>query len=306
MRQTAIRFLGLQSGVVASEKLVATIGGMVAIFCCLYTTMYFTGASGSIAILPSMGASTVLLFAVPHGQLSTPWAFLAGNLFSAVVGVTCAKMFSNVLLAAPLAVALSIFVMHLTRSLHPPGGATALAAVIGGTDIHALGYWYVITPTLINCCVLFSVALLFNNLFSWRRYPHSLMHYHSVGYHPDTRRIKKQHIHEAVRRSEIVIDASDEQIKHIVDLADAIYHEEIIAGFILEPGAFYTNGKPGRHWSVRQVIDHREHTDPSRYLVVYRVVDGQSKGLTNSCTLHEFAEWSKEKMQPKHQKAGFK
>lgn len=299
MIHTAIRFLGFQSGVVNSEKLVATLGGMLAIFCCFYTTVYFTGTTGSVAILPSMGASAVLLFAVPHGQLSTPWAFLAGNFFSAIVGVTCSKLIGTIVFAAPVAVALSILVMHLSRSLHPPGGATALAAVIGGPTIQELGYWYVFTPTLINCCILFSVAMLFNNIFRWRRYPQSLMRYQNVGYHPDTRRINMDHIHEAIMRSELVIDASDEQIKHIVDLADAIYHEELIAGFVLEPGAFYTNSKPGRTWSVRQVVDQREHTDPSRYLVVYRVVDGDGKGLTDSCSLQEFAEWANAKMQPK-------
>ncbi len=299
MIQTVIRFLGVQSSVVNSEKTVATIGGMIAIFCCFYTTIYFTGAAGSVAILPSMGAAAVLLFAVPHGQLSTPWAFLAGNLFSAIVGVTCAKFIDVTFLAASLAVALSILVMHLTRSLHPPGGATALAAVIGGPTIHDLGYWYVLTPTLINCGILLSVAMLFNNIFHWRRYPQSFMRYQSVGYHPDTRRIKMQHIHEAIKRSDLVIDASDEKIKHIVDLADAIYHEELIKQFVLEPGAFYTNSKPGRKWSVRQVIDQREHADPSLHLVIYRTADGERKGSTDSCTLQEFAEWANEKMRPK-------
>lgn len=300
MIQAVIRFLGLQSNVVNSEKVVATIGGMLAIFCCFYTTIYFTGSEGSVAILPSMGASAVLLFAVPHGQLSTPWAFLAGNFFSAIVGVTCALFIDITFLAASLAVALSILVMHITRSLHPPGGATALAAVIGGPTIHELGYWYVITPTLINCSILFLVAMLFNNLFHWRRYPQSLMRYQSVGYHPDTRRIKMQHIHEAIRRSDLVVDASDEQIKRVVDLADAIYHEELITQFVLELGSFYTNSKPGRKWSVRQVIDQREHTDPSRYLVIYRIADGERKGSTDSCTLQEFAEWANEKLRPKH------
>jgi CBS-domain-containing membrane protein len=74
---------------------------MLAIFCCFYITTYFTEAAGSATILPFMGASTVLLFAVPHGQLSTPWAFLAGNLLSAVVGVTCSKYIELIVLAAP-------------------------------------------------------------------------------------------------------------------------------------------------------------------------------------------------------------
>jgi len=299
MIQTIIRFLGIQSSVVNSEKTVATIGGMLAIFCCFYATVYFTGDAGSVAILPSMGASAVLLFAVPHGQLSTPWAFLGGNILSAIVGVTCATLIEPMLIAAPIAVALSILVMHLTRSLHPPGGATALAAVIGGPTIHGLGYWYVITPTLINCSILFLIAMIFNNLFHWRRYPQSFMRYQSVGYPPDTRRIKMQHIHQAIQRSDLVIDASDEQIKRVVDLADAIYHEELIKQFVLELGAYYTNSKPGRQWSVRQVIDQRKHQDPSRYLVIYRIADGDRKGSTESCTLQDFAEWANEKIRPK-------
>ncbi len=299
MIRSTIHFLGLQSEVVNSEKIVATLGGMLAIYICFFTTNYFVGTTGTAAILPSMGASAVLLFAVPHGQLSTPWAFLVGNLLSAIVGVTCLRVVGIAAIAAPLAVAFSILVMHLTRSLHPPGGATALAAVIGGPAIKDLGYLYILSPTLINCCILLLVAVIFNNFFRWRRYPQSLMRYQRVGYHPDTRRIRMQHIHEAIKRSELVVDASDKQIKHIVDLADAIYHEELSSGFMLEPGAFYTNGMPGRRWSVRQVIDQREHLEPSLYMVVYRVVDGDGKGLTDSCTLQEFAEWAREKMRPK-------
>ena len=294
-----IRFLGIQSDVVTSEKIVATLGGMLAIYCCFYTTVYFTGTVGSAAILPSMGASAVLLFAVPHGQLSTPWAFFAGHFFSAVVGVTCALTIDNVFLAAPVAVGLSILMMHLTRSLHPPGGATALAAVIGGSAIQNLGYWYVIIPTLINCLILFSAAMVFNNLFSWRRYPQTFMRYKSVGHRPDSHKIRRKHIHEAIKRSELVVDASDEQIQHIVDLAGEISDEELLIGFDLEPGAFYTNGKPGRQWSIRQIIDQREHTDPHRHLIVYRVVEGEFKGQSDSCTLQVFAEWAHEKMQPK-------
>lgn len=298
MFQRFSHFLGIQSGVVTSEKMVATIGGMLAIYFCLYVTVYFTGANGAAAILPSMGASTVLLFGVPHGQLSTPWALFAGHVFSALVGVACAQWIENIYFAASMAVGLSILIMHLTRSLHPPGGATALAAVIGGPSIEQLGYWYVLTPTLINCVILFLVALVFNNLFHWRRYPESLMRYRKVGYHPDTRRIKMRHIHEAIKRAEVVLDASDEQVKHIVDLADAVLHEELVAGFELEMGAFYTNGKPGREWSVRQIIDQRKHAELTQHLIVYRVVEGPSKGFADSCTLQEFAEWAGEKMRP--------
>jgi CBS-domain-containing membrane protein len=55
--------------------------------------------------------------------------------------------------------------------VHPPGGATALAAVIGGVHIHALGFTYIITPVLVNTVTILLVAVLFNYLFKWRRYP---------------------------------------------------------------------------------------------------------------------------------------
>ena len=298
MLNTLKRFWGFQNNVVVSEKVVATIGGLLAIFLCFFLTTWLLGTEGAAAILPSMGASTVLLFAVPHGQLSTPWAFFAGNILSAIVGVTSAQYIENLFIAAPVAVSLSIFIMHLSRSLHPPGGATALAAVIGGSAITDLSYWYVLTPTIINCMILFAVAILFNNLFHWRRYPQSLMRYKGIGYNPDTRRIKMRHIHEAINRSELVIDASDEQIKHIIDLADTILHEELIAGFELEMGAFYTNNQPGRLWSVRQVVDERKHNCKHKYLLIYRVVEGDGKGLSDCCTYQEFAEWAKMKMTP--------
>ena len=296
MLKAVFHFLGIQNSVVTSEKLVATLGGMLAIFCCFYTTTWMLGTVGSAAILPSMGASTVLLFAVPHGQLSTPWALFAGNLLSAVVGVTSAQFIENIFVAAPVAVAGSILVMHISRSLHPPGGATALAAVIGGPVIEQLGYGYIITPTLINCSILFAVAMIFNNFFEWRRYPQSLMRYKTIGYHPDTRRIKMRHIHEAIKRSDLVIDASDKQLKHIIDLADAALHEELIAGFELEIGAFYTNNKPGRLWSVRQVIDEKAHKNRYQHMLIYRVAEGSGKGQSGYCTYQEFAEWAKEKM----------
>jgi CBS-domain-containing membrane protein len=75
------------------------------------------------------------------------------------------------MLAASLAVALSIAVMYSLRCLHPPGGATALHAVLGGEAVHSLGYGYVFNPVLLNVVVLLIVAVAFNYPFAWRRYP---------------------------------------------------------------------------------------------------------------------------------------
>jgi CBS-domain-containing membrane protein len=75
------------------------------------------------------------------------------------------------LLAPGLAVATAIALMHLTRTLHPPGGATALIAVIGSDHIHAAGLWYVLIPAGLGPAILLAVALVVNNLPATRRYP---------------------------------------------------------------------------------------------------------------------------------------
>jgi len=113
----------------------------------------------------------VLLFAASHAPMAQPWSFIGGQLVSAVIGVTCAKFIPSLYLAAAMASALAILAMHMLRCLHPPGGATALVAVIGGAQVHALGYGYVLVPVGLNVMVMFVLALTLNNLFPGRRYP---------------------------------------------------------------------------------------------------------------------------------------
>lgn len=74
-------------------------------------------------------------------------------------------------IAAAVAVATAIPAMHATKTLHPPGGATALIAVIGSGKIHALGFWYVLIPAGLGAAVMLAVALVFNNLAPHPRYP---------------------------------------------------------------------------------------------------------------------------------------
>jgi len=122
-----------------------------------------------------MGAATVLLFAVPHGPLSQPWPLFGGNLISALVGVLCAQFISDIYIAAAMAVAVAVILMYYLKCIHPPGGATALSAVVGGPAVSALGFQYIITPVLLNVIIIFSVAVLFNFPFKWRRYPASMI-----------------------------------------------------------------------------------------------------------------------------------
>ena len=118
-----------------------------------------------------MGASSVLLFAVPASPLAQPWSMLGGNLVSAVVGVAVAQLLGHGALAAGLAGGGAIAAMAALRCLHPPGGAVALTAVLGGPAVAALGWQYVASPVGLNSLLLLAAALLYSQL-ARRPYPH--------------------------------------------------------------------------------------------------------------------------------------
>jgi CBS-domain-containing membrane protein len=126
----------------------------------------------NIFLIGSFGASAVLVYGAIQSPLAQPRNLIGGHVVSAIVGVTVAKVMPDIIwLTAPLAVATSIVAMQITRSLHPPGGATALIAVSGGTKIAELGYLYVITPVFSGALILLLVALIFNNITKKRHYP---------------------------------------------------------------------------------------------------------------------------------------
>lgn len=153
------------------ERAVSAIGGMVALVAVLGISQVSLGLHGAATLVASMGASAVLLFAVPHGPLSQPWSVFGGHMVSALAGVWCAQVIEQPLFAAALAVGLSIAAMHSLRCIHPPGGATALSAVVGGDAVHQLGFQFLLTPVMLNLVTILLVAVLFNAPFAWRRYP---------------------------------------------------------------------------------------------------------------------------------------
>jgi CBS-domain-containing membrane protein len=153
------------------EKLISTIGGFLGIFAIFMSSYWLLDPEIAVLIVPSMGASAVLLFAAPHAPFSQPWNVIAGHAFSAIVGVACWQWIPDYTVAASASVGLAIGVMVITRSIHPPGGATALAAVIGSEKLHNLGYSYEYQPILLNAVTILLVAIVFNCFFKWRQYP---------------------------------------------------------------------------------------------------------------------------------------
>jgi len=128
--------------------------------------------SDMIFLIGSFGASCVLVYGVIQSPLAQPRNLIGGHVVSAIVGVTAQKLFPDALyIAAPLAVSLSIVMMQITKTLHPPGGATSLIAATASPQLKSLGYFYVISPVLSGALILLITALIFNNLTSKRSYP---------------------------------------------------------------------------------------------------------------------------------------
>lgn len=118
-----------------------------------------------IFLVGSFGASAVLIYGTPHVEYAQPRNLIGGHIISAIIGITVYKLLaSDIALASAIAVSLSIAVMHLTRTIHPPGGATALIAVIGSSEIHDMGYMYVLSPIGTGILIMLLVALGVNNL----------------------------------------------------------------------------------------------------------------------------------------------
>jgi len=291
-------FIGLEPNKTGHlEKLVSAFGGLAGIFAITYISQYFLSQQESAWVVASMGATAVLVFAVPHGPLSQPWAVLGGHMVSAVIGVACARWAPDVLIASALAVALAIGAMHYLRCIHPPGGATALTAVIGGPGLHALGFQYVLTPVLMNTAVILLIAFLFNYAFSWRRYPASLAVRPSRktashdNQNTELEALDQDDLKAAMQVMNSTIDISGEDLAYIYQLArqNKLSHKINTSELIL--GNYYSNGLYGADWQVRQIIDMASPMKSPDDLLIYKIVAGYGRRNTGTTSFRNFANW---------------
>ena len=148
------------------------MASLVGISLCGYLSSRYFEPNDLTLLLGSFGASAVLVYAAISSPMAQPRNLVFGHMLSGLMGVLSYQLWGSIpWLAAGLGVSGAIAAMLVTRTVHPPGGATALLAVIGGPKVHALGYLYVLVPAGAGACLLLLVALVINNLARHRRYP---------------------------------------------------------------------------------------------------------------------------------------
>ena len=154
-----------------NEHLWTFLGAFIGIGSIGLIQSYYLTENDNVFLVGSFGATSVLIYGVINSPLAQPRNVFGGHVVSAIVGTVVAYFVPALWLAAAIAVALSIVAMQITKTLHPPGGATALIAVIGSEKIKSLGFWYVLNPIASGVVILLVVAMIFNNITSSRQYP---------------------------------------------------------------------------------------------------------------------------------------
>jgi CBS domain-containing membrane protein len=160
----------LQTGY--AERLKGAVGALFGIAVTGLISTLWAGSNGDLPMLIApMGASAVLLFAVPASPLAQPWSLIGGNIVAAVIGVTIARLIGDPLVAAALAVGGAVAAMSFLRCIHPPSGAVALSAVLGGPHVLEAGYSFIFVPVMLNSLVLVIGAMIYNRAMGLT-YPH--------------------------------------------------------------------------------------------------------------------------------------
>lgn len=295
MFQTWFDYLGIEPDTTGyGEKIISGVSGFLGVFAIFLASAAVLADSSVPYVVASMGASAVLLFAAPHGKLSQPWNLIGGHLISAAIGVACAQAILDIHLASAIAVGSAIIAMYFLGCVHPPGGASALVAVIGGAEIQSLGYGYLLLPVGLNVLVILVAAIAVNFIFSWRRYP---AHLHRVlqpvqSSKPLPPVLSTKDLDLALRQVGTYVDVSGDDLSSIYRLAEHHAQSTHVPVEALRVGHCYSNGKYGAAWSVRQITA-ESAGEESETLIDYRVVAGSGRRRNGTSSRIDFARWAK-------------
>ncbi|TGX54053.1 HPP family protein [Sphingomonas gei] len=205
------RFALLLAGANWRERLIAGIGAVIGVGLCAAISSLVAPNHGLLLAAP-LGASAVLLFAVPSSPLAQPWPIVGGNIVSALVGIATAQLLGHGALAAGVAVGAAILLMSVLRCLHPPGGGTVLLPVLAPAVL-AQGYGFALLPIGLNAVALAAIGVAFHRL-SGHSYPHRPMKV------ADRPRLLMEDIDAALEQSGETFDVSREDLEALLDRAE--------------------------------------------------------------------------------------
>ncbi|WP_018874901.1 HPP family protein [Thioalkalivibrio sp. ALJ7] len=281
------------------DKFIALTGGVIGLYLSLEVAASVTDNGINGLILASLGATAVLLFAAPRAAFSQPWNVIGGHGVAAIVGVLVREGVNHPLLAAAVAVGVAIWLMHYLRCLHPPGGATALYAVLGGESVEALGPWFLLHPVLTSVGLMMIVAVAINYPFPWRRYPASLNPVPDKGGSPPLAALEqaglgRDDLEYAMRELNLYLDLSEDDLARLYLLARR-HHlaPDPIPPDAIQPGACFSNGASDADWAVRRVLE-RTGRD-----IRYRQLAGPGTPGVGEATLEEFLAWAHHQLRSK-------
>lgn len=146
----------------AGELWCAAAGSVLGVGAVSFLSFHY----GLPLLVASFGATAALVYGAPASPLAQPRNVVGGHVVSALAGITVCQLLGTTWWTITLGVGLAILLMLATRTLHPPGGATAFVAVA-----QAQGWTFVVTPVFAGAALLVIVALVFNNCVPGRRYP---------------------------------------------------------------------------------------------------------------------------------------
>jgi CBS domain-containing membrane protein len=165
-------FAPILPGATARDRAFACLGAVVGIGLAGFVAALIHGDGEALPwIVAPMGASAVLLFAVPASPMAQPWPIIGGNSLSALIGFAVGQALGHGAIACGIGVGLAIGAMSMTRSLHPPGGAAALTGVLGSSLVDSAGWWFPLAPVALDAVLLVAVGWAFHRL-SGHPYPH--------------------------------------------------------------------------------------------------------------------------------------
>lgn len=292
-----------EHGVSWRERGVATLSAAIGVAAVALVGSFFSDPrqAASLCLLGSIGASAVLVFAVPHGPLSQPWAVLGGQGLSGLVGVAVAQQLGGGAIAAGVAVALAIGVMHSLRCVHPPGGATALSAVIAAGSGTAPDWSFVLSPVLLDSMLIVVAATALNAPFAWRRYPVAWAFRRAAvpkgtALAPEAPFTARQ-LRLAFDELDTMIDISDEELQALYQSLRRQQQHDALDVALLRVGAYYSNGEAGERWAVRRIIDASEPSSRKPQLIV-KTVAGPGRGDLRVVTVKDFLAWGRYEVVP--------